>query len=429
MITPSPAPAIRQDRQYRHRAPAAARARVPWAAAAVLEGVIGTGTRDAVHSHDCAPFRGGTRRRVGGTDVVGRDNFLDRAYAEAWHGIPEGITHSQQVRISSCSSPLDRRKAPLPSIPCQPDPARSLVMQSAKSARLATRSSGKPRKYPRRHMSNTSHGNSRSQACARMHRGGTILAPDDPGMPSHGEQQRYLPPTQRQPYGQQQRGPAEFGPRPEQPSQGYQPPQPSDDFGGFYAARQQPQYIPAQPAKFYRFNPPPGWPQPRPGWIPPAGPWGADPSWPAAPPGWQFWLAPQVEPVSNNLPGLWAKFLSQPRKVRNRWIAVAAVALVLLVALIVSGSLGSSGASAVVTGCGLNSDGTAYANLTIINKTSSSGDIYVDVGFYQDGSEFNSNNDLPTVGAGSTYDDTITSISPAPNADSVACKVLEVDSP
>jgi hypothetical protein len=38
-----------------------------------------------------------------------------------------------------------------------------------------------------------------------------------------------------------------------------------------------------------RFNPPPGWPQPPEGWVPPAG-WNPDPSWPGPPEGWQLWL-------------------------------------------------------------------------------------------------------------------------------------------
>lgn len=38
-----------------------------------------------------------------------------------------------------------------------------------------------------------------------------------------------------------------------------------------------------------RFNPPPGWPQPPEGWVPPAG-WNPDPSWPDPPEGWQLWL-------------------------------------------------------------------------------------------------------------------------------------------
>ena len=37
------------------------------------------------------------------------------------------------------------------------------------------------------------------------------------------------------------------------------------------------------------FNPPPGWPKPPAGWIPPRG-WTPDPAWPPPPPGWQLWL-------------------------------------------------------------------------------------------------------------------------------------------
>lgn len=38
-----------------------------------------------------------------------------------------------------------------------------------------------------------------------------------------------------------------------------------------------------------RFNPPPGWPSPPVGWVPPGG-WKPDPAWPAPPDGWQLWL-------------------------------------------------------------------------------------------------------------------------------------------
>lgn len=48
-----------------------------------------------------------------------------------------------------------------------------------------------------------------------------------------------------------------------------------------------------------RFNPPPGWPQPPKGWVPPTG-WNPDPSWPDPPQGWQLWVAEEgaspVEP-------------------------------------------------------------------------------------------------------------------------------------
>ena len=45
-----------------------------------------------------------------------------------------------------------------------------------------------------------------------------------------------------------------------------------------------------------RFNPPPGWPAPMPGWMPPPG-WQPDPSWRQAPPGWQFLVPGSQAPV------------------------------------------------------------------------------------------------------------------------------------
>ena len=39
----------------------------------------------------------------------------------------------------------------------------------------------------------------------------------------------------------------------------------------------------------YRFNPPPNWPAPPPGWVPMPG-WRPSPEWPAPPPGWQLWI-------------------------------------------------------------------------------------------------------------------------------------------
>lgn len=46
------------------------------------------------------------------------------------------------------------------------------------------------------------------------------------------------------------------------------------------------------------FNPPPGWPKPPDGWIPPKG-WAPDPSWPSPPDGWQLWIL--AEPVDQTL--------------------------------------------------------------------------------------------------------------------------------
>jgi hypothetical protein len=45
----------------------------------------------------------------------------------------------------------------------------------------------------------------------------------------------------------------------------------------------------------YRFVPPPGWPAPTPGWVPPAG-WQPPPTWPPAPPGWEFWVPEATAP-------------------------------------------------------------------------------------------------------------------------------------
>ena len=49
------------------------------------------------------------------------------------------------------------------------------------------------------------------------------------------------------------------------------------------------------------FNPPPGWPQPPQGWIPPNG-WRPDPTWPAPPPGWQLWI-PDGTPTGDSAVG------------------------------------------------------------------------------------------------------------------------------
>ena len=38
------------------------------------------------------------------------------------------------------------------------------------------------------------------------------------------------------------------------------------------------------------FNPPPGWPKPPSGWVPPRG-WTPDPNWPFPPEGWQLWIS------------------------------------------------------------------------------------------------------------------------------------------
>jgi len=42
------------------------------------------------------------------------------------------------------------------------------------------------------------------------------------------------------------------------------------------------------------FNPPPGWPKPPDGWVPPKG-WSPDPAWPDPPQGWQLWLPSDLD--------------------------------------------------------------------------------------------------------------------------------------
>lgn len=49
------------------------------------------------------------------------------------------------------------------------------------------------------------------------------------------------------------------------------------------------------------FNPPPGWPKPPAGWVPPRG-WTPDPSWPAPPENWQLWIPVEVSTAPPPLP-------------------------------------------------------------------------------------------------------------------------------
>lgn len=78
-----------------------------------------------------------------------------------------------------------------------------------------------------------------------------------------------------------------------------------------------------------RFNPPPNWPQPDPGWQPPAG-WTPDPTWGPPPPGWNLWVDEQGRPVSG--PGA-KKGLSTGAKV-GLWVGGGLVALCALFGII-----------------------------------------------------------------------------------------------
>lgn len=69
-----------------------------------------------------------------------------------------------------------------------------------------------------------------------------------------------------------------------------------------------------------RFNPPPNWPTPPPGWVPAAG-WQPDPSWGPPPAGWQLWV-------------------DEPARVSSvqRWKVATGVAVGLLVVVIWAGA-------------------------------------------------------------------------------------------
>lgn len=75
------------------------------------------------------------------------------------------------------------------------------------------------------------------------------------------------------------------------------------------------------------FNPPPGWPKPPEGWVPPKG-WEPDPTWPAPPPGWQLWVpaedARETSPTASggrNPPGL------EPARIRAERDAPASLSV------------------------------------------------------------------------------------------------------
>ena len=51
------------------------------------------------------------------------------------------------------------------------------------------------------------------------------------------------------------------------------------------------------------FNPPPGWPKPPSGWVPPRG-WTPDPNWPPPPEGWQLWIANSESDQEQTVPPL-----------------------------------------------------------------------------------------------------------------------------
>jgi hypothetical protein len=63
----------------------------------------------------------------------------------------------------------------------------------------------------------------------------------------------------------------------------------------------------------YRFNPPPNWPAPPPGWFPPPG-WQPASEWPVPPPGWQLW-------IDDGVPAGAAGHVPTPPPVQSRHVA------------------------------------------------------------------------------------------------------------
>ena len=86
--------------------------------------------------------------------------------------------------------------------------------------------------------------------------------------------------------------------------------------------------IPPAPSKSIRFNPPPNWPAPPPGWTPSQG-WAPHPSWPPPPAGWQLWIADPGAASAISGAGMGAG-ARRSRRV-PRWVILAAAVVVGLV--------------------------------------------------------------------------------------------------
>jgi hypothetical protein len=84
------------------------------------------------------------------------------------------------------------------------------------------------------------------------------------------------------------------------------------------------------PGRSFRFNPPPNWPAPPPGWTPPQG-WMPDPSWPAPPYGWPLWTEDPGAPGATA--GADAVHTNTVRPVRPGTIRAASAVMLLGAAL------------------------------------------------------------------------------------------------
>jgi hypothetical protein len=89
------------------------------------------------------------------------------------------------------------------------------------------------------------------------------------------------------------------------------------------------------------------------------------------------------------------------------------------------GGNATNGTSAVtITSCGLTDTGPE-AGYSVTNETSQALGYSITVGFYQDGSEFTTGNDDPTLGANATYTGLIDDAPKMPSGtDPITCQVL-----
>jgi hypothetical protein len=96
----------------------------------------------------------------------------------------------------------------------------------------------------------------------------------------------------------------------------------------------------------YRFNPPPNWPAPPPGWVPVPG-WQPSPEWPAPPPGWQLWIddtaySAMSQRGSAPAPGSIAPQMPPPRRVRRKPPRKRNIILLAIAVLFLIGAIGDA---------------------------------------------------------------------------------------
>jgi hypothetical protein len=107
-----------------------------------------------------------------------------------------------------------------------------------------------------------------------------------------------------------------------------------------------------------RFNPPPNWPTPPPGWQPDAN-FTPDPAWGPVPEGWQLWVV--VPPTADTTATVQAAAAPHAKKRRPALIAAGGIAVFVLLIVIVSAAIGSKGGSPKESTPGTVSNATQLA--------------------------------------------------------------------